>query len=125
MTLLRSLFRRYWQVFFLWSHCSALFYLYQKDNLLDQKKDAIAILTQTATNILNHYNERVDMGELSREGAQALAVQQIRDLRYGEDNKDYFWITDLKPRMIMHPYRPDLEGQDLTNYSDLLVKGFS
>ena len=90
-----------------------------KDNLLEQKKEAIAVLTQTAINILNHYNELVQTDTMSVRAAQAMAVDQIRGLRYGDDNKDYFWITDLRPRMIMHPYRPDLEGMDLSSYTDL------
>ena len=90
-----------------------------KNNLLDQKKESIAILTQTASTILNHYYTIVQSGELSQKAAQTMAAEQIRELRYGADNKDYFWINDLQPRMIMHPYRPDLEGQDLTSFTDL------
>jgi signal transduction histidine kinase len=90
-----------------------------KDNLLAQKKDSIAILTQTAANILSYYNELVQSGKLTEETARIMAEQQFRQLRYGSDNKDYFWITDLHPRMVMHPYRPDLEGQDLSRYADL------
>lgn len=93
-----------------------------KSNLLAQKKESIAVLTQTATNILSHYNALIQSGELSEKKAQLMAEQQIRQLRYGTDNKDYFWITDKKPRMIMHPYRSDLEGQDLTHYADLSGK---
>ena len=90
-----------------------------KNNLLDQKKESIAILTQTASTILNHYYTLVQSGELSQKAAQRMAAEQIRELRYGADNRDYFLINDLQPRMIMHPYRPDLEGQDLTSYTDL------
>jgi PAS domain S-box-containing protein len=32
--------------------------------------------------------------------------------------KDYFWINDMSPRMIVHPYRPDLEGRDLSTMTD-------
>ncbi len=90
-----------------------------KKNLLEQKKEAIAILTQTASNTLSYYFRLAQSGELTEETARKMAIEQIRGLRYGTDNKDYFWINDLEPRMIMHPYRPDLEGQDLTNYTDL------
>jgi len=90
-----------------------------KNNLMDQKKESIAILTQTASTILNHYYKLVQSGELSKKTAQMMAAEQIRELRYGAGNKDYFWINDLHPRMIMHPYRPDLEGQDLSSYTDL------
>jgi len=89
-----------------------------KKNMLEQKKEAIAILTQTAINTLHHYSNLAQSGKLTLDIAQKMAIEQIRGLRYGKDNKDYFWINDLGPRMIMHPYRPDLEGQDLTHYAD-------
>ena len=89
-----------------------------KNNLLEQKKEAIAVLTQTAVNVLKYYEMRVQAGELSLEEAQRRAVQQVRGMRYGGDEKDYFWINDLTPRMIMHPYRPELEGQNLATYTD-------
>jgi hypothetical protein len=58
------------------------------------------------------------VGALSVEQAKDLAVGQIRTLRYGSDGKDYFWINDLRPVMVMHPYRLDLEGHDLSAFSD-------
>lgn len=50
-------------------------------------------------------------GALSRDDAQRKAAQDIRALRYM--GKEYFWINDLAPRMIMHPSKPELEGSDL------------
>ena len=39
-------------------------------------------------------------------------------LRYGPENKDYFWINDMHPRMIIHPYKPQLNGKDLSASKD-------
>ena len=39
-------------------------------------------------------------------------------MRYGPENKDYFWINDLHPRMVMHPYKPEMDGQDLNENKD-------
>ena len=89
-----------------------------KNNLLEQKKNSIAVLTQAASKILYYYYRQAQSGELDQESAQIRAVEQIRELRFGTDHKDYFWINDLHPRMIMHPYRPDLEGQNLQNFKD-------
>ncbi len=55
---------------------------------------------------------------MSVETAQKEAIDQIRKLRYGTQGKDYFWINDMHPFMIMHPYRSDLEGRDLTLFRD-------
>jgi signal transduction histidine kinase len=86
--------------------------------LMEQKKAAIAGLTQTALGILGFYEGQAKVGALSFETARNLAVHQIRTLRYGPEGKDYFWINDLQPAMVMHPYRPDLEGHDLSAFSD-------
>ena len=45
-------------------------------------------------------------------------MTRIEALRYGPEGKDYFWIQDMQPRMIMHPYRTDLNGQDLRGFTD-------
>ncbi len=49
---------------------------------------------------------------------QQRALQILRGLRYGPEHKDYFWINDTTPRMIMHPYKPEMDGQDLSDYAD-------
>lgn len=89
-----------------------------EENLMDSKKVMIQELTNSVWSLLNDYEKRVESGELSLEEAQTRAINRIRQLRYGEENKDYFWINDLHPVMILHPYRPELEGQDLSNYQD-------
>jgi PAS domain S-box-containing protein len=89
-----------------------------KENIINGKREMIKELTNSALSILSKYEQDERNGLLSREEAQKTAVSRILYLRYGEENKDYFWITDLHPIMIMHPYRPDLNGTDLTNFND-------
>jgi signal transduction histidine kinase len=55
---------------------------------------------------------------MTRDQAQAAAIAHVRGLRYGYNFKDYFWINDMQPRMIVHPYRPDLEGKDISTFTD-------
>jgi methyl-accepting chemotaxis protein len=55
-------------------------------------------------------------GKQSRDEAQAKALNTIRAMRFGKDG--YLWINDLKPAMVMHPTRPELNGKDLSSYSD-------
>ena len=50
--------------------------------------------------------------------AQQKAIAEIKQIRYGEEMKDYFWITDMQPNMIMHPYRSDLDGKSLNDFKD-------
>jgi PAS domain S-box-containing protein len=39
-------------------------------------------------------------------------------MRYDSQNKNYFFIIDMTPKMILHPYRPELTGRDLSDYTD-------
>ncbi len=89
-----------------------------KTNLMDQKKNMIAELTRTAWSILSYYEQQEKAGEISTEDAQALARKHVGRMRYGSEGKDYFWINDLVPVMVIHPYRKDLDGQDLSGFED-------
>jgi hypothetical protein len=91
---------------------------YSEQSLLAQKKLAITELTQAALNVVRFYEKRVQSGDLPLAEAQRRAIMQVRGMRYGGEEKDYFWINDLTPRMIMHPYRPELEGQYVGDYAD-------
>ncbi len=85
---------------------------------MDRKREMITELTNTATSILAKYHKDELDGILTREEAQSTAISRIQYLRYGEENKDYFWITDMQPVMVVHPYRPDLNGKDLSDFED-------
>jgi len=87
-------------------------------NLLAAKRETIKELTNTAWKLLNDFDQRVTDGELSLDEAQSMAAEHVRTLRYGPEAKDYFWINDMRPVMVMHPYRTDLEGTDISDFSD-------
>ena len=91
--------------------------LFRRD-IIEQKEIMIKELTQTAASAIEFYIHQEQNGLMSRKAAQDEAASEISELRYGEDNKDYFWITDMQPVMVMHPYRPDLTGQNLADYTD-------
>jgi PAS domain S-box-containing protein len=89
-----------------------------RSHLMEQKKQTISELTLESWQILDYWHNRAVSGELTQEQARNRAIEQLRSMRYGEDLKDYFWVTNLEPVMVMHPYLPDLEGRDLSNYRD-------
>ena len=89
-----------------------------QERLMDGKREVIRELVVSAWSSLEGYARQERQGLLSREAAQQQAKTHIRGLRYGPNLKDYFWINDMHPRMIMHPYRPDLEGTDISTFAD-------
>lgn len=89
-----------------------------ENSSLERKREMIRELTNSAWNILAKLEHDEQKGLLTREQAQTQAIEQIKNLHYGQEMKDYFWINDMHPRMVIHPYRTDLNGKDLTDYTD-------
>ncbi len=89
-----------------------------ENQMLEGKKETTQELTRSAISVIDEYYREEVAGTLTREQAQAEAKVRIEQLRWGDEGKDYFWITDMHPTMIMHPYLPELDGQDLTTYED-------
>ncbi len=89
-----------------------------EEHLMDRKREMIHALSESAMSSIQYYAELAKEGSISVEEAKRQAASHLRSLRYGPDNKDYFWINDTQPRMIMHPYRPDLEGRDVGETED-------
>ena len=89
-----------------------------RQNLIDSKKEMTQELTNTAWDLIENYHHRVKAGEISIQEAQSRVKLRIKNLRYGPEKKDYFWIIDTLPRMIVHPYLPEMEGDTISDYQD-------
>jgi PAS domain S-box-containing protein len=87
-------------------------------NMMERKRETIRELNNSVHSLLENFYREEAAGRLTRAQAQRKAADSVRALRYGPEDKDYFWITDLAPRMIVHPYRPDLDGKDLADFKD-------
>ncbi|MGY5768037.1 methyl-accepting chemotaxis protein [Vibrio cincinnatiensis] len=88
---------------------------YQAD-LMAAKQLQTQYLVESSLEILHYYHKKQLAGELTALQAQENAKETIATLRYG--HKDYFWIIDLKPMMVMHPFSPHLNGKDLSQFMD-------
>jgi len=87
-----------------------------KSDLYEAKYLKTRHLVEAAHTLLAHYAGRTQAGEMPLETAQAEARQAIRAMRY--EGAEYFWINDLAPRMIMHPIKPEMDGQPLHENKD-------
>ncbi|NNF48127.1 MAG: PAS domain S-box protein, partial [Desulfofustis sp.] len=90
-----------------------------KETFLESKRDMIKELVNISWSIMVLYEKEERAGRMSRVEAQAKAIGEIEHLRYGDDFRDYFWISDMQPRLIMHPYSKDLVGGDLSDYEGI------
>ncbi|BCS81416.1 methyl-accepting chemotaxis protein [Anaerocellum diazotrophicum] len=81
-----------------------------------QIKNKLKNVVQVAVSICENEYKLQQSGKKSQQQAQNTAKEIIRNLRYNAT--DYLWINDLQPKMVMHPFKKELEGQDLDNYKD-------
>ncbi|MGV2989641.1 methyl-accepting chemotaxis protein [Vibrio sp. E150_011] len=85
-------------------------------SLTEAKQTKTRHLVESAHTLINHYYEQQQSGQLSQSEAQLSAIAAIKTLRY--DHGDYFWINDMTPTMVMHPLKPALVGQNLSQVAD-------
>jgi len=83
-----------------------------------EKEDKTSELGEVGLSVLQHYHEMEKAGRLSREAAQEKAKAAVRSIRFGSQMRDYFWIQDFEPRIVMHPFKPGLEGKDVSSVTD-------
>ncbi len=91
--------------------------VYQLKNALeDQRRDELSHLDEVALRIVQEEYAASQRGTISAEEAKSRAAARVGALRYGQDG--YFSINDMLPRMVMHPIKPELNGQDLSQMAD-------
>ncbi len=84
--------------------------------MMADRQDKTRNVVEVGHTLVAHYEAQERAGTLSREAAQAAAKAALRALRH--DGAEYFFLTDLSSRMLMHPFKPELEGQDMTQTTD-------
>ncbi|GMQ45184.1 methyl-accepting chemotaxis protein [Vibrio sp. 10N] len=87
-----------------------------QQSLMTSKQNKTQHLVQTAYSLVEHYHQQHQAGKITLEQAKSAAASAVQDLRY--DANDYFWINNLAPAMVMHPMKPALNGQDLSQIAD-------
>jgi PAS domain S-box-containing protein len=87
--------------------------------MLEQRRNAVRDQADAAWSIINRLHQRAQAGEISMEQAHRRAADALRSTRYGPRGDDYFWVHDMDGQMIVHPYRPDLEGQNQLDLKDV------
>lgn len=80
------------------------------------KKDEPKVAVDAIFKILNFYQEQVAQNKLTTAEAQLQAMSVIKSLRFS--GQEYFWIHDKNLKMVMHPFKPALDGTDISQFKD-------
>jgi len=73
-------------------------------------------MVESAHSVIKAAYDKMQSQGLSESEAKAEALSIIKKMRYENDN--YFWIHDFNTHMVMHPFKPNLDGTDLSDFKD-------
>lgn len=84
---------------------------------LEERRGKLRAVVNSVVSLVDHYERglrkqswKTDPTEpKTMEEAKALIIKNLRHMRY--DKTEYFFILDGKGKMVMHPLKPELEGQ--------------
>jgi methyl-accepting chemotaxis protein len=88
----------------------------ERNTLTEDRQRATRYAVETAWGTVDTLAKAAESGAISVEEAQKRAIAQLKAMRY--DGREYFWVNDLHPRMVMHPTKPELDGKDLSESKD-------
>lgn len=84
---------------------------------LEERRGKLRAVVNSVVSLIDHYERGLRQESWKKdptqpkniEEAKALIIQNLRYMRY--DKTEYFFILDGKGKMVMHPMKPELEGQ--------------
>ena len=84
--------------------------------LIEARKATTRTVVESAHSVVEHHYRLAQSGAVTEEEARRQAIAALRAVRYGD--KDYVWINDLRPYVVMHPVKPELDGKDAGGIRD-------
>ncbi|SKA00284.1 ATP-binding protein [Selenihalanaerobacter shriftii] len=96
-----------------------------KQEIYQEKKIQMKRIVDSSVGILQHYYELAQKGKISQEEAQYNAKHIIKESTYGPKKKKYLWILNFDSQIIIHPFKPKLNGNklnDLIKITDIPLK---
>jgi len=95
---------------------TAAFLQSERGLIMSEREAGVRQNVETAHGIVAHFHGLAAKGAMSDDDARRAALETVKALRYS--GKEYFWINDMHPRMVMHPFKPELDGSDLSANKD-------
>ncbi|PGH55113.1 chemotaxis protein [Azospirillum palustre] len=85
-------------------------------NMLDERKETLRSVVQTAHGLAAGYETEVKAGHLTREQAFERFKANLNTMFY--NGKDYIFVQNLNYQTVIHPVRPDVIGKDQRDNKD-------
>jgi methyl-accepting chemotaxis protein len=88
-------------------------YAHDAEKVAATYRHQLKSIVDVAYRTVEQVHSRNDLDEAQK---MRLAADLVAAMRYNE--KDYLWINDMGPKMVMHPIKPALNGKDLSEFKD-------
>ncbi|WP_376958672.1 cache domain-containing protein [Azospirillum sp. A26] len=85
-------------------------------NMLDERKETLRSVVQTAHGLAAGYEAEVKAGHLTREQAFERFKANLNTMFY--NGKDYIFVQNMNYQTVIHPVRPDVIGKDQRDNKD-------
>jgi len=95
--------------------CAGMLWWQHQQARADRQATARATV-DSAVGVLRWAHEQQQRGVLSAPQAQALAAGVVGRMRHS--GNEYFWISGMDAKVLMHPIKPQLNGSDGSNIRD-------
>ncbi|MFC5459407.1 methyl-accepting chemotaxis protein [Massilia niabensis] len=95
---------------------AACFLISERNLILDERSHGVRQAVEVATGIVERHREAAAAGTVPEADAKRAALADLKTLRYS--GSEYFWVNDMQPRMMMHPTKPELDGQEIGQIAD-------
>ncbi len=88
----------------------------QQRHTMKDRRTELRHLVEVAHSAVEAQAKLVASGAVTEEAAKQAALAQLETLRY--EKNEYFWVNDMTPVLIMHPYAKQLVGKDVSTNAD-------
>ncbi len=87
-----------------------------REQLIGERKALLKTADEIALSIVRQKHDLETSGGLTREQAQRAALDELKMLRFGDNG--YVWVNDLQAVVLMHPFKPEMDGTDASHVKD-------
>lgn len=95
---------------------TAVFLVSERRLIMEGRSAGVQQNVESAHCLIAAFHRQAAQGRLTDAEARRLALEAVKAMRYG--NNEYFFVLDSAPKMVMHPIRPELDGEDLADNKD-------
>jgi methyl-accepting chemotaxis protein len=86
-----------------------------RNNLIESRQNELKHIVEVAMSTTEFYHAQIP--QITEKEAKAKVKAVLSKLRY-DNGTGYVWVNDFSARIVMHPIKPQLDGQNASGFKD-------